>query len=71
MKLPLTFDLTPSGKIVPCAEIGEEGYGLNIQYNLQTSFNYTYMAIQYYGEDDTFIYDDDPKLLKYILKFQR
>ena len=35
MKLPITFDLTPKGKIVERKEIGENGYADNIQYNLQ------------------------------------
>ena len=69
MKLPLKFDLTLAGKIVECKEIGEEGYFENEQYILQICYSHDYMSIQYYY-DDNFIFDDDPRLLKYILSIQ-
>ena len=55
MKLPLTFDLTPKGKIVERKHIGENGYADNIQYTLQFNVEGDGVYISYYGEDDTFI----------------
>ena len=58
MRLPITFDLTPKGKIVEKNEIGEEGYAENIQYNLQFNVRESGVDISYYGEDDTY-FDED------------
>ena len=58
MRLPITFDLTPKGKIVERKHIGEEGYAENIQYTLQFHFQEDGVYISYYGEDDTFIDED-------------
>ena len=38
LAFPLSIDKTPDGKIVPCAEIGEKGYGVNINYTLQIAY---------------------------------
>ena len=38
LAFPLSIDKTPEGKIVPCAEVGEEGYGANINYTLQITY---------------------------------
>ena len=35
MRLPITFDLTPKGKIVDRKYPGEKGYAENVQYTLQ------------------------------------
>ena len=70
MVIPLKFDLTPEGKFVTGAEIGQDGYIDNVTYTLQMCYNHSFITIQYYGEDDTIIYDGDPRLLPYILKFQ-
>ena len=68
MKLPLTFDLTPKGKIVERKHIGENGYVENIQYTLQFNIEENGVYISYYGEDDTFIdenrIDEIIKLIK-------
>ena len=58
MKLPISFDLTPKGKIVDRKHIGESGYAENIQYNLQFEVRETGVIISYYGEDDTY-FDED------------
>lgn len=58
MRLPITFDLTPKGKIVERKHIGEDGYAENIQYTLQFHFQEDGVYISYYGEDDTFIDED-------------
>ena len=58
MRLPITFDLTPKGKIVERKHIGESGYAENIQYNLQFEVRETGVVINYYGEDDTY-FDED------------
>jgi hypothetical protein len=58
MKLPISFDLTPQGKIVERKHIGEAGYAENIQYNLQFEVRETGVIINYYGEDDTY-FDED------------
>ncbi len=68
MKLPITFDLTPKGKIVERKEIGENGYADNIQYNLQFNIQNDGVYISYYGEDDT--YFDEDRLDELIKKLQ-
>jgi hypothetical protein len=70
MDLPKSFDITPSGKIVERAEIGQKGYGENIQYELQiTISDYGTLIIQYYGEDGTFLPLD--QLIKFIKSYHR
>ena len=58
MRLPITFDLTPKGKIVERKHIGEYGYADNIQYTLQFNVQEDGVYISYYGEDDTY-FDED------------
>lgn len=55
--LPLSIDKTYEGKIVKRAEIGEEGYAENIEYQLMVAVdpNNGKMSVQYYGEDDTYL----------------
>ena len=61
MKLPNLVDLTPKGKIVERANLGEEGYAENVEYHLIISVsNYT-TNIDYYGEDDTFLEEEQIK----------
>lgn len=56
MILPTRFDITPKGKIVDRAEIGEKGYGENVEYELQIQFTSDgIVEINYYGEDDTYL----------------
>lgn len=51
------FDLTPEGKIVDCAKIGEHGYAENVEHEMilfkLDSGDYT---IHWYGEDETEMY---------------
>jgi len=54
-RLPKTFDLTPTGDIVKCAKIGEEGYAENVQYTLITDEREEDLILGYYGEDDSII----------------
>jgi hypothetical protein len=49
------FDLTPEGKLVERAEIGEEGYAENVEYNLSMHPNSEGISLEWYGEDDTTI----------------
>lgn len=49
------FDLTPNGKLVERAEIGEEGYAENVEYELTMHENEEGVSIEWYGEDDTTI----------------
>ena len=58
MRLPITFDLTPKGKIVERKHIGEEGYAENIQYTLQLNVQEDGVYISYYGEDDEYLDED-------------
>jgi len=70
MHLPKSFDITPSGKIVERAEIGQKGYAENIEYELQiTVSDYGTLKIEYYGEDGTFLPLD--QLIKFIKSFNR
>ena len=70
MDLPKSFDITPSGKIVERAEIGQKGYVENIEYELQiTISDYGTLIIQYYGEDGTFLPLD--QLIKFIKSYNR
>ena len=66
MRLPITFDLTPKGKIVERKHIGEDGYAENIQYNLQFNVVESGIDISYYGEDDT--YFDEDRITELIKK---
>jgi len=45
------FDLTPSGKIVDCAQLGEEGYGENVRYEISSHEDYNGISYHWYGED--------------------
>ena len=54
-RLPLTFDLTPAGEIVPRANLGEEGYAENVEYHLSMHESEGHLIIGYYGEDDSTI----------------
>ena len=67
MNLPNSIDVTPKGKIVPTAKLGEPGYIENEEYQL----NFTPVAdgveINYIGEsgkylDDEFIFEIVEKL---------
>ena len=55
LAFPLSIDKTPDGKIVPCAEIGEKGYGVNINYTLQIAYQNDRAIVLYYGEDGSFL----------------
>tara|TARA_R110000822_G_scaffold79313_2_gene189743 strand:+ start:749 stop:955 length:207 start_codon:yes stop_codon:yes gene_type:complete len=68
MKLPISFDLTPKGKIVDRKHIGESGYAENIQYNLQFEVREIGVMVSYYGENDT--YFDEDRIDELIKKFQ-
>ena len=64
MNLPNLIDLTPTGKLVKRANLGEEGYAENVEYHLLISVsNYT-THIEYYGEDDTLL---EEKQIKKII----
>jgi len=67
MRLPIAFDLTPTGKIVEQKQIGQDGYAENIQYNLQFNVTQDGVDISYYGEDDT--YFDDDRIGELIKKY--
>lgn len=58
MILPLSIDLTPEGEFVECAEIGELGYMDNVEYSLKLTGCRDKIHIGYYGEDDTYLEDD-------------
>ena len=58
MNLPNLIDLTPEGKLVPRANIGEEGYAENVEYNLTISVSNHITHIEYYGEDDTYLEEE-------------
>ena len=68
MNLPISFDLTPKGKIVERKHIGESGYAENIQYNLQFEVREIGVMVSYYGENDT--YFDEDRIDELIKKFQ-
>tara|TARA_R110001583_G_scaffold127307_1_gene278915 strand:+ start:412 stop:618 length:207 start_codon:yes stop_codon:yes gene_type:complete len=68
MNLPISFDLTPKGKIVERKHIGESGYAENIQYNLQFNVREIGVMISYYGENDE--YFDYERIDELIKKFQ-
>ena len=55
MNLPNLIDLTPKGKLVERANLGEEGYAENVEYNLTISVSNYITHIEYYGEDDTYL----------------
>lgn len=50
---PRYLDLTPKGKLKNKAEIGEVGYGENVEYELSLSMFGTTGIIVYKGEDGT------------------
>jgi hypothetical protein len=58
MNLPNLIDLTPEGKLVERANMGEEGYAENIEYNLTISVSNYITHIEYYGEDDTYLEEE-------------
>ena len=58
MNLPNLIDLTPEGKLVERANIGEEGYAENVEYNLIISVSNYITHIEYYGEDDTYLEEE-------------
>ena len=68
MRLPITFDLTPKGKIVEKKHKGENGYAENIQYTLQFNVQENGVHVSYYGEDDT--YFDEDRLDELIKKIK-
>lgn len=53
MKLLASIDKTPEGYIVLRANIGEEGYIENVQFDLQIQHNEDGFDIVYWGEDAT------------------
>ena len=55
MYLPNLVDLTPEGKLVTRANLGEEGYAENVEYQLRISVSNYRTHIDYYGEDDTLL----------------
>jgi len=59
MNLPFLIDKKPNGKLVNRANYGELGYLYNIEYQLQISFIEGSLNISYYGEDNTFLTDDE------------
>jgi hypothetical protein len=58
MNLPNLIDLTPEGKLVERANMGEEGYAENVEYNLIISVSNYITHIEYYGEDDTYLEEE-------------
>ena len=60
-KFPTHVDKTPTGKIVAKAEYGEKGYFDNIEYELNVVRKNGIVYIQYYGEDDTYLTDEEIK----------
>ena len=58
MNLPNLIDLTPEGKLVERANIGEEGYAENVEYHLIISVSNYITHIEYYGEDDTYLEEE-------------
>lgn len=54
-KLPSYVDLTPDGRIVRRAEIGEDGYYENETYILQLEHSTDGIFVNYYGDDDNFL----------------
>jgi hypothetical protein len=70
MELPKNFDITPTGRIVERAEIGQKGYAKNIEYELQITLSHNgNLVIQYYGEDDTYLSVND--FITLIKKFNK
>jgi len=59
MNLPFLIDKKPNGKLINRANYGELGYFYNIEYQLQISFIEGSLNISYYGEDNTFLTDDE------------
>ena len=58
MNLPNLIDLTPKGKLVERANLGEEGYAENVEYKLTISVSNYITHIEYYGEDDTYLEEE-------------
>jgi hypothetical protein len=59
MNLPFLIDKKPNGRLVDRANYGELGYFDNIEYQLQISFIEGSLNISYYGEDDTFLTEQE------------
>jgi hypothetical protein len=51
MILPLSYDVTPRGKMVGVSSIGIEGYGDNEHFQIRISFIGANVVIDYYGDD--------------------
>jgi hypothetical protein len=51
MRLPLSFDVTPRGKMVDPAFVGDNGYIENENFVLHTRFTPDSVIISYYGDD--------------------
>jgi hypothetical protein len=64
MILPLNYDVTPNGKMVNRADIGEKGYHENENFIMRMYFNGSNMVIDYYGDDGSI---SDEKHLSEIL----
>jgi len=64
MILPLSYDVTPKGKMVNRAYIGEKGYHENENFNMRMYFNGSNMVIDYEGDDRNI---QDEKRLSEIL----
>ena len=56
---PLRVDKTPDGQIVETAGLFEEGYGENIEYKLQLSFEDDHIFVNYYGEDGQYLSEEE------------
>lgn len=63
--IPNAVDKQPNGKIVRRTDFGHKGYEENICYTLQMSIIGEHLVIDYYGEDDTYLEEDE---VDYILK---
>ena len=61
MRLPSSVEKTPKGKIVTTSLIGERGYYENTEFQLQIHFIGDEIEIEYYGDDDTTLDDDEIK----------
>lgn len=64
MNIPNAVDKKPNGKIVKRTNFGFKGYNENICYTLQMSFNGEHLMIDYYGEDDSYLAEED---VEYII----
>lgn len=57
MILPLSIDKTPSGKLVKRSDIGQPGYGENVEYSLNLIPTSSGVIIEYIGEDGFYLED--------------